>query len=528
MSEFDNNENNNIYNEPDNTQPEQTENVEDHVETENESTNDSYIDPQPEPSFNDYNEPHNNHTDYQSSAYEEYEERRKKKPARPGRFKAVRLVGAAVAFGLIAGVAMIGVNSVYKSTSSTASKITTTTTSNTSSDSDSSSSSTSGTTTVDVSSIVESVMPSVVSITGTFTSTDSWTGQSSESTGAGSGFIIAKTDDKLMIATNNHVVEDATSLTVGFVDDTTASAEIVGTDSAGDLAVISVDLSDISDDTASTIKIATLGDSDSMSVGDTVIAIGNALGYGQSVTTGVLSAKDREVSFTDGTLTLLQTDAAINPGNSGGVLINTNGEVIGINNAKLADTEVEGMGYAIPMSTAQEILEEIMNNGSIEEEDLAYLGIYGNTVDDTYASVYNMPTGVYVQQVISGSPAEDAGLQAGDIITGFDGASISTMDGLKGKLNLKKYGTEVTLTVQRQDTSGTYSEVEIKVTLGRAGDYSSSTTESTEQSQQQDNNSQYYGNGNDGSSDDSDDSQYYYWFGNGNNGYNQNQSYEIQ
>ena len=285
---------------------------------------------------------------------------------------------------------------------------------------------TSSMTTSDVSSVVQNVMPSVVSITCTVQKTDYFYG-TSEAQGAGSGFIISKDNNNLYIATNNHVVSGATSLTVGFADGQTAPAQIVGTDSDADLAVISVKSEDISKETASAIKVAVLGNSNDLKVGQPVIAIGNALGYGQSVTTGVLSAKDREVSFTDGTMVLLQTDAAINPGNSGGVLINLNGQVIGINNAKLADTSVEGMGYAIPITTAKEILTDLMNSTTIDEKNASFLGVVGKTIDSTYSNTLGMPVGIYVTQVVERSPAEKAGISAGDIITEFNGSSVSTI-----------------------------------------------------------------------------------------------------
>ena len=309
-----------------------------------------------------------------------------------------------------------------------------------------------------------------------------------------------------MIATNNHVVSGAKSLTVGFVDDTTAGATVVGTDTDADLAVISVKLSDLSEDTMSKIKIAVLGDSDKLKVGEAVIAIGNALGYGQSVTTGVISAKNREVSFTDGTMTLLQTDAAINPGNSGGVLVNLNGEVIGINNAKLEDTSVEGMCYAIPISTAQDVLTDLMNAGTIKKDEEAYLGIVGKTIDSSYSQALGMPSGIYVSQVVSGSPAEEAGIAAGDIITAFEGNGVSTMEGLKEKLSIKKAGTKVKLTLKRANQNGEYKEQTVTVTLGKKSDYEDSeedTTQSTEQNN-------YYGNGGNRGSD-----PYSEYFGNG-------------
>ena len=376
---------------------------------------------------------------------------------------------------------------------------------------------TSSVTTSDVSSVVQKVMPSVVSITCTIQSTNYFYG-TTESQGAGSGFIISKDDKNLYIATNNHVVSGATSLTVGFTDGKTAPAQVVGTDSDADLAVISVKSEDIAKETAAVIKVAVLGNSDNLKVGEPVIAIGNALGYGQSVTTGVLSAKDREVSFTDGTMVLLQTDAAINPGNSGGVLINQKGEVIGINNAKLADTSVEGMGYAIPMTTAKEILSDLMNSTTIDEKDASFLGVVGRTIDSTYSDTLGMPVGIYVTQVIEGSPAEKAGINAGDIIVAFNGNSVSTMNGLKSKLARKAAGTKITLTIKRANQNGEYQEQEIEVTLGKKSDFAD--VDSRQEDNSQDNDQNYFGNGNNnGDSDNGNNyftNPYDYFFGNGN------------
>ena len=320
------------------------------------------------------------------------------------------------------------------------------TTSGTTSAKSETSSSGSSSSSSNVASVVNEVMPSVVSITSTIQSSNYYGFGTQESEGAGSGFIVAKTKDNLMIATNNHVVSDATSLTVGFADDTTAKATVVGTDSSADLAVISVKIKDIKDSTASKIKVATLGSSDDLKVGEEVVAIGNALGYGQSVTTGVVSAKNREVSLTDGTMNLLQTDAAINPGNSGGVLINMDGQVVGINNAKLEDTSVEGMGYAIPITTAKTILTDLMNASSVSTKDAAFLGVVGRDINESYSSALGIPSGIYVSQVVSGSPAEKAGISAGDVITKFEGNNVSTMSGLKEKLALKKANTKVNIT----------------------------------------------------------------------------------
>ncbi len=236
--------------------------------------------------------------------------------------------------------------------------------------------------------------------------------------------------DNLYIATNNHVVEGADSLTVAFSDNTTVSAEIKGTDPSTDLAVIRVALSSIDSDTLNTIKVATLGNSDDLKAGQAAIAIGNALGYGQSVTTGVISALNREVTVSDSnsntnyTAELIQTSAAINPGNSGGALLNAAGEVIGINSVKYADTSVEGIGYAIPISTAMPIIEDLITKEKVDEADSAYLGIGGVDVTSDVAKTYNMPTGVYVTQVKENSAAEQAGIQKGDIITAFDGKDV--------------------------------------------------------------------------------------------------------
>ena len=326
-------------------------------------------------------------------------------------------------------------------------------------------------------------------------------GGAAESEAAGSGFIVAKTKDNLMIATNNHVVSDATSLTVGFADDTTAKATVVGTDSSADLAVISVKIKDIKDSTASKIKVATLGSSDDLKVGEEVVAIGNALGYGQSVTTGVVSAKNREVSLTDGTMNLLQTDAAINPGNSGGVLINMDGQVVGINNAKLEDTSVEGMGYAIPITTAKTILTDLMNAGSVSTKDAAFLGVVGRDINESYSSALGIPSGIYVSQVVSGSPAEKAGISAGDVIVKFEGNNVSTMSGLKEKLAIKKANTKVKITFKRANQSGTYEEKTVTVTLGKKSDFKNVTTDNSSDSSESDdssNNGNSNGNSNNG------------------------------
>ena len=414
--------------------------------------------------------------------------------------KAAKLVASAAVFGLVAGACFVGVSVAKdKLYPSTADRIETT--SGTTSAKSETSSSGSSSSNSNVASVVNEVMPSVVSITSTIQSSNYYGFGTQESEGAGSGFIVAKTKDSLMIATNNHVVSDATSLTVGFVDDTTAKATVVGTDSSADLAVISVKIKDIKDSTASKIKVATLGSSDDLKVGEEVVAIGNALGYGQSVTTGVVSAKNREVSLTDGTMNLLQTDAAINPGNSGGVLINTDGQVVGINNAKLEDTSVEGMGYAIPITTAKTILTDLMNAGSVSTKDAAFLGVVGRDINESYSSALGIPSGIYVSQVVSGSPAEKAGISAGDVIVKFEGNNVSTMSGLKEKLAIKKANTKVKITFKRANQSGTYEEKTVTVTLGKKSDFKNVTTDNSSDSSESDdssNNGNSNGNSNNG------------------------------
>lgn len=434
--------------------------------------------------------------------------------------KAAKLVASAAVFGLVAGACFVGVSVAKdKLYPSTADRIETT--SGTTSAKSETSSSGSSSSSSNVASVVNEVMPSVVSITSTIQSSNYYGFGTQESEGAGSGFIVAKTKDNLMIATNNHVVSDATSLTVGFADDTTAKATVVGTDSSADLAVISVKIKDIKDSTASKIKVATLGSSDDLKVGEEVVAIGNALGYGQSVTTGVVSAKNREVSLTDGTMNLLQTDAAINPGNSGGVLINMDGQVVGINNAKLEDTSVEGMGYAIPITTAKTILTDLMNASSVSTKDAAFLGVVGRDINESYSSALGIPSGIYVSQVVSGSPAEKAGISAGDVITKFEGNNVSTMSGLKEKLALKKANIKVKITFKRANQSGTYEEKTVTVTLGKKSDFSDVTTDNSSDSSNDSNNNSNNGNNNgnsNGNSGNSNGNSGDYGYGNGNFG----------
>lgn len=325
----------------------------------------------------------------------------------------------------------------------------------------------------DVSGIVEKAMPSVVAINNTMVvEQQSWffgPNQMIEVPSSGSGIIVGQNDDELLIVTNNHVVEGAKELSVTFINDEAVSAAVKGTDSESDLAVIAVPLKDIPAETMAAIKIATIGDSDALKVGQGVIAIGNALGYGQSVTVGYVSALNREVKAEDNTArTLLQTDAAINPGNSGGALLNMKGELIGINAAKYSSTEVEGMGYAIPISQAQDIIGELMNKKTRVEVDQSrqgYLGIQGQNIDETAAQMYGMPRGIYVYKIVEDGAAAKSTLREKDIITKFDGQTVRRMADLQKMLTYYEGGDTVTLTVQSLE-NGQYTERSVEITLG--------------------------------------------------------------
>ncbi len=343
---------------------------------------------------------------------------------------------------------------------------------------------------IDVSELVENVMPSVVSVIDNLEYTSvynpynfffggSGSSSSQEAPASGTGVIIGTNDTELLIVTNNHVVnnEESTSsyvitskgISVTFVDGTSVDATVKGTDAAADLAVIAVKLSEIPEDTKDQIKIAVVGNSDTMRVGEGVIAIGNAGGYGQSVTFGVLSAKDREVSIDGVTRKLLQTDAAINPGNSGGGMFNKYGELIGINCAKAVSTDIEGMGFAIPITSAQEIIEDLMNKEPIAPEDQGFLGIRGESIPENYQRYYGYPAGVSVSFIEKGSKAADAGIQRYDIITNINGKAISSMEELRAVVNGYKAGTKVTVTVQRI-TNDRFKVMTFEVELVREAD----------------------------------------------------------
>lgn len=335
----------------------------------------------------------------------------------------------------------------------------------------------------DVSAVVENVMPAIVAITSEEIIQDnsywSWINGGSNqyiAQGAGSGIIIAQTDTELLIATNNHVVEDATSLSVQFIDEKSYDAVIKGTSAENDVAVIAIPLDSIDEDTLSAIKIAVIGDSDQLKVGQGVIAIGNALGYGQSVTVGVVSALDREVTTDGYTKRMMQIDAAINGGNSGGALINAVGEVVGINSAKYSSNgssttaSVEGMGFAIPMNDVKDLLQELINKetkSKVEESDRGYLGIYGADIDESTAQFWGAPQGVMVSETISGYAAEKAGIQKNDIIVKLEGENVKSMDQLKEALSYYAAGDTVTITIAYQEKRQ-YVEKDIEVTLSKA------------------------------------------------------------
>ena len=390
------------------------------------------------------------------------------KPKKGYAKKVALVVGAAVLFGAVGGVTMQGTSYL---TGKLLGKNTKSTVGTTKTVSNAKLTTSTSTVTSDVSDIVENTLPSIVSITNmSVQEVQNFFGGISqqESESAGSGIIISQNDSELLVVTNNHVVEGSDTLTVTFNDGNSVEAQIKGTDSARDLAVVAVPLDKISDDTMNAIKVATLGDSDSLKVGEPAIAIGTALGYGQSVTTGIVSATGRTIDGFDGEY--IQTDAAINPGNSGGALLNANGEVIGINSAKINSSAVEGMGFAIPISDASDVIQNLMNKetrSKVSDEERGYLGIKGYDVSEEGAQMYNMPTGVYVKEVMSGGGSEKAGLTKGSIITGFEGSSISGMSSLQEQLQYYKAGEEVTLTVQIPDKNGEYTEKDIKVTLGK-------------------------------------------------------------
>lgn len=415
---------------------------------------------------------------------------KKKVPLSTG-LKWLRLVCMAVVFGIIAGGVMVGMNYLGGSMAAEEESIPQTSTVKVTAQAEDSDA---------VVAVAREAMPSVVAIsTMSVEEMRSFFGSTQEIQvqGAGTGVIVNKNESELLIATNNHVVEGATQLSVGFVDQSSVEAQVKGTDVDNDLAVVAVQLSDIPAETLSQLKIATIGDSDELELGQPVVAIGNALGYGQSVTTGVVSALNRDLSLTDESGTaitstgLIQTDAAINPGNSGGALLNMAGELIGINEAKTSSSgsggSVDNIGFAIPIDKAEDSLKELMNlptREKVDPSEASYLGIEGETITQDITQLYGIPTGVGVVAVEQGSPAEKAGIQQGDVITQFDGRAVANQQQLSDTLQYYKAGKTVDVTLQRAD-NGQYAGQTVSVTLGSAKEMpqesgASSTAESSD------------------------------------------------
>ncbi len=389
--------------------------------------------------------------------------------------KICAVVLSAALFGSVASAAFYGVNKFLGgSSSSTVYSISNGSTIKTTSVADGS---------LDVSTVASENMAAMVSINTVSVEEiknyyGMFGGQSSsqETQSSGSGIIIGQNDTELLCVTNAHVIDGADTISVCFVDGSAVEASVKGSDTDNDLAVISVKLSDISDDTKSQINVATIGDSSSLKVGEQVVAIGNALGYGQSVTSGIVSGLNRQLD--DSNISMIQTDAAINPGNSGGALLNMSGEVIGINTAKAAATEVEGMGYAISMSDAMPVIKELMTKTTrekVSDENASYLGISARDFSSDMSSAYGIPEGIYVTSVASGSAAEKAGITEQSVITKFDGVSVSTVSALESRLEYYAAGETVEVTLQVNTGSG-YTEKTVSVTLGSASEKQSSSS----------------------------------------------------
>lgn len=415
------------------------------------------------------------------------EKKKEKKPMTTGK-KWAAVISMGLVFGLVAGGTMVGVNVAgdYLLGNSGTKQIAQTTTAGSSGDSQgTAASSTDSTSEMTVSQVAENAMPSLVTIsTMSVEEMRNFFGgtQEYEVQGAGTGVIVGQNDTELLIATNYHVVEGAQNVSIGFIDETSVEAEIKGTDVNNDLAVVSVKLSDISDETMNQIKIATIGNSDELALGDQVVAIGNALGYGQSVTSGYVSALDRDLTLTyesGTTITstgLIQTDAAINSGNSGGALLNMKGELIGINEAKTSSSSsgasVDNVGFAIPIDKAEESLQQLMSletREKVSEDQASYLGIQGSDVTSDVTELYGIPTGVVIAEVVEGGPADEAGLQQGDILTQLDGRTVNNMTQLKDVLQYYAADETVDVVIQRSD-NGEYAEQTVSITLGSAAD----------------------------------------------------------
>ena len=429
---------------------------------------------------NQYNYYDQNNADYQYGGTQRNAGGNGKKPGKKMP-KTLAVIGLALLFGVVSSVTfmtsnvigsrILGLNDSSRSSSDG---------SRTVNSNSASLSQTSSVVTSDVSSVVEKVMPSIVSITNmSVEEVQNFFGGVSEqkSESAGTGIIISQSDTELLIVTNNHVIQGSDTLTVTFNDGTSLGANIKGSDSEYDVAVIAVPLDSISDETMNSISVATLGDSTTLKVGEPAIAIGNALGYGQSVTTGVISALNRSASETDGETgeatedsdaKLIQTDAALNPGNSGGALVNANGEVIGINSSKLVGETVEGVGYAIPISDVSDLIQNLMNQETktkVAENEQGVIGITGMSVPTEYSQQLNMPSGVYVSEVTSGGGADKAGMTRGCVITAINGTTVDGMDALQEQLQYYAAGDTVTLTVQIPQPDGEYEENTVDVTL---------------------------------------------------------------
>nr|WP_294465348.1 trypsin-like peptidase domain-containing protein [uncultured Sellimonas sp.] len=407
------------------------------------------------------------YTNYQQDAFYPYSQHPQgtdpnKKPSkkRKGVKTVAAVAGLAVLFGGVAGGAFYGITYLTGGTGSSSGQIA-------KADTASLTQVSTGTADTDLTDLVKSSMPFVVSIQNmSVEEVQNFFGGTSQqnSESVGSGIIIGENDSELLIVTNAHVINNADTLTVTFNDNTSLEANIKGSDSEKDLAVVAVPLDSISSDTKSAIKTATLGNSDELQVGEEVVAIGNALGYGQSVTNGIVSAKDREIDGYNGTL--IQTNAAINPGNSGGALLNMKGEVIGINCAKISDSSVEGMGYAIPVSEVSDVIQNLMNQETktkVSESERGSLGVQVMDIDETTAERYGMPQGVYISGLTQDNT--DSDLQRGYIITAINGTAVTDTDDLKNELGYYRAGQDVTLTVEYPDNNGEYSSHDITVTL---------------------------------------------------------------
>ncbi len=424
--------------------------------------------------YNYYN-PENSQSTYQNYSQPEHTGREKKQKKKMP--KAAAVIGLALLFGVVSSATFLASNILgnkilgLENTSSPKSEARTAT------PMASSVSKSTSAVTSDVSAIVENVMPSVVSITNLSIQQiqDFFGGtQKYETQSAGTGIIIGQTDDELLIVTNHHVIQSSETLTVTFSDESSIEAHVKGSNPGHDVAVIAVQKNQVSEETMKNIAVATLGDSTQLKVGEPAIAIGNALGYGQSVTTGVISAVDRimptEQSSGEGEaqgISMIQTDAAINEGNSGGALLNINGEVIGINSAKIAGSKVEGVGYAIPISDVSDIIDGLMNQKTkykVAEGSQGYLGITCFDVEN--AQKYHMPSGVYVYETVEGGPADRAGITKGNIITAVNGSGVDGKDALQKELTYYAVGETVNVTIQVPENNGEYTEKTVRVTLG--------------------------------------------------------------